>query len=248
MLARSVNAALAAGALLIGSAAAHAAEPATPEHGAVVVALGDQSSDAAKPLARDVYRDAALRPTIDDATARILAGEAPADDAPAPLKDLASVRAGIRPGPDDAAARRLLASIGADHHAALVVAVSRDGDHAVARILRVGAARYEPVVLDATTETTPEAAQRFTWPGATDALRRFLPDSSPAVTTTPTAPLAPRTTPLKRPPKDERPFWKSPWFWGPVAAVAAVGIGVIIASQVTKDDPSTMHLTGQVVR
>src|SRR5262245_61111037 len=97
---------------------ASAAEGPEP-HGAIVVALGDDTKSAAEPLARVLYRDPALRPGIDDATARVLAGEEPDANAPAALRELASVRRSIAASETDPTARRVLASLGADAHAAL---------------------------------------------------------------------------------------------------------------------------------
>src|SRR5262245_4738244 len=56
-------------------AAAPRPTPRETARGAVIVALGDDAAAAARPLAVAVYRDRGLRPDIDDATARVLAGE-----------------------------------------------------------------------------------------------------------------------------------------------------------------------------
>ena len=80
--------------------------PAPAGHGALVVAISDEASGAAHALALDVYRDADLRPSIDDATARVLAGEAPAADAAQKLKDVADVRATLAKSSPDGGPRR----------------------------------------------------------------------------------------------------------------------------------------------
>ena len=72
-----------------------ASAPQAQPHGAVVVATADGTGSAARALAFDVYRDADLRPSIDDATARVLAGDAPAEGAPARLKEIAELRGSI---------------------------------------------------------------------------------------------------------------------------------------------------------
>ena len=46
-----------------------------------MVAVGEGATEAARPLAHDVYREEALRPAVDDATARALIGEPLAKDA-----------------------------------------------------------------------------------------------------------------------------------------------------------------------
>src|SRR4051794_22323945 len=94
--------------------AAPAAPPAAAPRGAIVVAVGDDAAAAARSLAFDAYRDADLRPPIDDATARVLAGGAPADDASPRLKEIAELRGSIARAGSDLVARRLLASLGAE--------------------------------------------------------------------------------------------------------------------------------------
>lgn len=257
MLARPIAALVAAG-LIVAPSFAHAAEPAASDKGAIVVAISDDASPAAKPLARDVYRDEALRPAVDEPTARVLTGEpAPADASPK-LREVAEIRAGLTKAEGDAAARRLLASLGAEQHAVLVIAVSMTGDRPVARVLRVASASYENVELGATIETGEGGARNFQWPGATTTLHRLLTPAGAAApapaagTAAAPAPIAPKPVapkkPLKRPDESGKaPWYKSGWFWGPLGAVVAVGAGVFIASQVTSDDVNNIRLKGQVV-
>src|SRR5512132_1888656 len=63
--------------------------------GAVVVAVSDDAGPAARALAHEVYREPALRPGIDEATARVLTGDAaPAEpQAAAPSARLAEIAA-----------------------------------------------------------------------------------------------------------------------------------------------------------
>jgi hypothetical protein len=232
---------------LLAPVDAFAEEP--KPRGAIVVALGEGSAAAAKPLAREVYRDEALRGAIEDATARVLAGDPPPEGAPQNLRELAEIRATLPASPEDAAGRRLLASIGAEQKAEIVVAVSIAGDRTIARVLRVASARYEPLELGPTVERTEAGEARFSWPGATTTLRKLvtLPPAPTAKATT-ASPIAPRKMEPAAPPKTpERAWYKSPWFWGPVGAVVAVGAAILIASQVTADDHDTVRLTGQVV-
>jgi hypothetical protein len=277
MLARPIAAVLAAG-LVLGPTFAHAAEPAANGGGAIVVAISDAASPAAKPLARDVYRDDALRPSLEEPAARVLAGEAPPEGASPKLREMAEIRAALQstmgatpttpdaaPKPPeaerDAASRRLLASLGAEHHAVLVVAVTMEGDRPVARVLRVESARYEPLELGATVETGENGARNFQWPGATTTLRRLLapaPIAAPVPRTAaapvskpapgPIAPTPVTPKPLKRPDESGKaPWYKSGWFWGPLGAVVGVGAAVLIASKVTTNDADTVRLKGQVV-
>jgi len=227
---------------------AAAPPPATPvtsapqvqPHGAVVVAVGDAASPAARALAMDVYRDALLRPPMDEATARVLAGEANTATAPPRLKELADLRGTIGRAESDLVARRLLSSLGVELGVPLVVAVTLDGGRPVARALRVQGAAYERVELGATIETAPDGGKTFRWPGATATLRGFLGVAA-AEPLRPVAPKAPE------PPKPAapRPFYKSPWFWGTAGVVAAAGITVLVLSRTT-GGPGDIHLTGKV--
>lgn len=157
-----------------------------PGKGAVVVAVGPDGAAPARSLAHDVYRDAALKPDIDDATARVLIGEqqppaapsAPADgagDAAAKLRELGELRASVSGAGSDAAARRLLAAIGTDLKARVVVSVTMEGGRPVAKVLRVETSAFEGVELGATIETTPSGEKLYQWPGALETLRKLVP-------------------------------------------------------------------------
>ncbi|MDI1484586.1 hypothetical protein [Polyangium sp. y55x31] len=213
--------------------------------GAVVVAIGSGVEAAAKPLAREIYRDEALRPGLDDRAARVLAGEVVAPDAPAKERELAEVRSALTTN-DDAPSRRLLASLGAEQKAEIVVAVSMAGDRPVARVLRVGTARYESIELGPTIERNDAGEIRYTWPGATTTLRKLVIVPQAAAP----APIAPKQTPSKALAKPEeparKPFYKSAWFWGPVGAIVAAGAAVLITSKVTEDSTGMVRLKGQV--
>ncbi|MDC3959930.1 hypothetical protein [Polyangium jinanense] len=226
-----------------GSGATTATAPAG--RGAVVVAIGSGVEAAAKPLAREIYRDEALRPSLDDRAARVLAGEAVAADAPAKERELAEVRSALTTN-DDAPSRRLLASLGAEQKAEIVVAVSMAGDRPVARVLRVGTARYESIELGPTIERSEAGEIRYTWPGAAATLRKLVIVPQAAAP----APLAPKQTSTKAPAKPEeptpKPFYKSAWFWGPVGAIVAAGAAVLITSKVTEDSTGMVRLRGQV--
>ncbi|HZF47642.1 MAG TPA: hypothetical protein VE093_03270 [Polyangiaceae bacterium] len=158
-------------------APAAAAAAAAAAKGAVVVAVGEGATEAARPLAHDVYRDEALRPAIDDATARVLIGEPLPNEAPPKLAELAEIRASIARSGSDAAARRLLASIGEGARARVVVTVAMEGGRPVAKVLRVETRAFESVELGATVETPAappaegQAAKIVRWPGAVATLR-----------------------------------------------------------------------------
>jgi hypothetical protein len=232
--------------------------------GAVVVAVHDDAGPAAKALAHEVYREPALRPRIDEATARVLTGDvaaspAPADPAATPtaaatrLAELGALRGAIAESVTDITTRNLLASLGTSLHADLVVAVTLDGGHAVARVLHPGTASFERVELGASVETAADGARTYHWPGAAIALRGFLPapPAPPASSTTEASkppPPPPEAVKVARKPdlSDQRPAWKSPWFWAAIGGVAAVGVTVFIVSKTTGSTPTTVHLDGSV--
>ncbi|WP_437875648.1 hypothetical protein [Sorangium sp. So ce513] len=244
------------------------AAPRTALRGAVVVAVDDASAEAARSLARAIYRDPALRPPIDEAAAQALVGEPPRPDAPAAVKELAEVRRSAGRAESEPVARGLLASLGAGAGAALVVAVTTAQGHPVARVLRVAGATYAPIELGATVQRAAEgatapAAATIDWPGAAAAVRALLPggDEGAADRAATTRP-APRNGPLRDDARagvdltakgaegDEgasgrRSVWSSPWFWGPLAGVAVTGIAVLVLAQ-TGGDGDTIHLRGRI--
>jgi hypothetical protein len=238
-------------------------EPARARVGAVVVALGDDAAAAAAPLARTIYKEAALQPSIDDATARVLIGEPLPESPPAKLRDLAELRAGIPRSADDVASRRLLASIGADLGAAAVVVVSIEDGKPIARVIQVASASYEGVVITATVEPAPAAT--ITWPGAVKVLTGILGASSASPRGAPTAaprgktaagPRAPASKSSKSskdvlsdagPKKDSAiDLVKSPWFWGGLGAVATVGVTIFVIAKASEGDDNLLRLQGRV--
>ncbi|WP_437286337.1 hypothetical protein [Sorangium sp. So ce406] len=245
--------------------------PRSALRGAVVVAVDDASVEAARSLARSIYRDPALRPPIDEASAQALTGEPPAPDAPAAVKELAVVRRSAGRAESEPVARRLLASLGADAGAALVVAVTTAQGHPVARVLRVAGASYAPLELGATIQRAEEgatAAATFDWPGAAAAVRALLAgdardEGAAARPAAPPARAAARSGPLRGDARagvdltskaaqgdqgssGRRSVWSSPWFWGPLAGVAVTGIAVLVLAQTGGDDGGTVHLRGRI--
>jgi hypothetical protein len=243
------------------STPAPAARPAPGNNaasGLAVVAI-DATSDLAWPLAQEIYRRPAIRPAaLDEARARVLAGEAPTADASQSLRDLAETRAAIRG--NDAPSRQLLASIANTLHVrALVVVSVEEADASVrAPIARVfmadtgafDAARYAP-------DDAPGSAVPV-WSGAGQSLERMY--SAPAVTplgsagavgparATIGAPAAVNTsasaTNKAGGEGSSKPFYVSPWFWGAIGA-AALG-GVVVFAATRDNNPDTIHLQMQV--
>lgn len=237
-----------------------------------MIAADEGAIPAARPLAQAIYRDAELRPGIDDATARVLAGEAPAPDAPAKLKEMSEVRASLGRSGSDAAARRLLASIGADLSARLVVTVNLEQGRPVARVLRVETGAFEGLELGATIETTAAGEKVYQWPGAVAALHGLATGAmaAPGAGTTAPAdgraaakgagPIRPEATPKdgstapsrkdKALEESRREGSSSPWLWVALGALVAGGITAIVVAN-TSGDPGTIetvHLKGRVPR
>src|SRR5690606_36644836 len=101
-----------------GAPAAEA--PRAAGRGVAVIALGAGAEDAARALARGVYADDGLRPPIDEATAQVLVGGAPAADAPSIARERAALRVALAPDPADPATRRALESLASELGAAAV--------------------------------------------------------------------------------------------------------------------------------
>jgi hypothetical protein len=255
--------------------AGEAAPAAAAARGAIVVAVGEGATEAARPLAHDVYREEALRPAVDDATARALIGEPLAKDAPPKLIELAEIRASIARSGSDAAARRLLASLGEGARARIVVTVAMEGGRPVAKVLRVETRAFENVELGATVETpaasqTP-AAKIIRWPGAVVTL---LPLASTAAAAEAKSPAAPsgdaaagttkttkttsagpvRPTPNSAPkpaapkPVEAQPAWKSVWFWATLGGVAAAGLAAFGIAKAAESDDGLVRLQGRVAQ
>jgi hypothetical protein len=233
----------------------------TQGSGVAVVAIGAPlAAGAAWPLAQSVYASAALRPAaVDEAHARVLAGEAPPPNAPRELRDLAETRAALRG--DDAPSRAILGSIANTFHLRGIVAVEMSADaKPIAHVFLADtgafdAARYEP------DRDASDASNAPRWSGAVASLERSFAASgpiqgihAPALATTPvpgagTAGSPAATTRQTGATKGEErgahhPFYTSPWFWGAVGAAAFGGAAVYFA---TRDNgPDTIHLQMQV--
>ena len=218
-------------ALLTTSRRALADEPEHVKPRGVVVVATDGATDATWPLARAVYADEILRPRdIDDAHARVLAGEAPPSSSGAELSELAELRAGVKG--DDAASRQVLAALADKMHVVGVVVVST-GDPPSARLYDAetkafDAARY-----------APDKGRDVDWAGSVKSLERwYLPSSQPLVTAVPKEPepIAPKDTPKEK----SKSFYESPWFWVAIGAALLIGGGVLIATSIQTSD--TIHM------
>jgi hypothetical protein len=208
---------------LLTCRSARADEPAPKPKGLVVVAT-DGATDAAWPLARAVYGVDMLRPRdIDDAKARVLAGEAASSE----LTELAELRAGVKG--DDAASRQVLAALADKLHVVGVVVVF-GGDPPSARLYDAESKAFDAA------KYAPEKGE---WAGAVKSLERwYLPTPAPLVTAVPTEPEPAK--PKDKPKEKSKSFYESPWFWVAIGAAVLIGGGVLIATNVQTSD--TIHM------
>ena len=209
---------------------ASTAPSASPRGVAVVATAG--MADATWPLAQKVYGSASLRPAnIDDARARVLAGES----APSPeLSELIELRDGVKG--DDAASRQVLGAIAEKLSVRALVVVFSGGDAQppVARVFHADthafdAARYSPDAKGGWDGTLELLAQQLGTPPVATAPANAAP--AIVATTTKAAPAAG---------SDSKSFWQSPWFWVAIGAAALIGGGVLLATNVQSSD--TIHL------
>ncbi|MBL8606739.1 MAG: hypothetical protein JNL38_05440 [Myxococcales bacterium] len=190
------------------------------------VTTAGPTADATWPVAQAVYRSSLRPPTLDEARARVLAGEPAAEAASADVRELAELRAGVHG--DDAASRQLLAAISAKLEVEGVVVLFAEGDAVEARVYLSDARAF-----DAARYRRDVAAG---WGPLVASLER----SRPGVALAPPPPVrpdpratAPTTLPKPRAPESERarPFYVSPWFWGAIGAAAFAGGAVYFATR-----------------
>lgn len=195
------------------------ASKAWASHGIAVLAQGN-TKDEAWPLARAVYGDAMLRPSLDEKKARLLAGEDFED-----MKELVELRQGVKG--DDAASKQLLQTIAEQVSVEALLVVSTDGaGHVTARTFLVSTKNFDAAVYVAKHE-----GDEVTWPGAVESLhKQWAPPPPP-----------PAATPVAIKPKAvenavSKPFYLSPWFWGAIGAAVVGGLAIILATQDASGD------------
>ncbi|RLB65759.1 MAG: hypothetical protein DRI90_01155 [Deltaproteobacteria bacterium] len=234
-----------------------------PARGALVIAVQLTARPHAKALARLVYQDAKLRPTIDEAMAQVLVGQEPppgvppSEGSPPSSKALArgEVAAVLRSlaGADAAVQKRLLTSMGQELGAALVVVVSAPQAGPTARVLQVDKGRFLAVTLAAKSvlQTSPKAATAFDWTDAVVILRGLVRAPPPGPRSAPheSSQRGPTVSDQGEEEGDgDFDLLTSPWFWTGLGVVVAVGVTVFILSQTTLEDPGVVVLEGRVTQ
>jgi hypothetical protein len=222
---------------------------------------------AAKALARAIYQDTRLRPAIEEPVARVLLGAQPAAEM-AQQRELAEVVSAVRGG-EEGVRRRLLSALGEELSCELVVLVGGEPNNPRARVMRVSEARMLAVVL-AAGRGSPDGAIPWDWRDAVGLLRGVLHGPSPgprtptgAVAGGSTAPAKGQAAAKRRAPKaagsaaaadesesadddDDVDLLASPWFWGGLGTVVAVGVTVLVLSQTALNEPDSVLLEGRV--
>lgn len=210
--------------------------------GALVVAAAPSRIDA-KSLARALYSQAELRPHVDETMARVLVSEAP-PDGDKQKKAIAETVAALDGAPISVQ-QRLLQSLGDQLDAELVVFVEPGPDGTRARVLRSDEGRFLSLVL---------ASSEGAWPDAPETLRGLLrrvvkqtTQVAPVPVTVPPEPGANGSVLLPASDGDSTTdLLSSPWFWGGIGVVLAVGVTVLVLSQTTLNEPGTVVVDGRV--
>ena len=239
---------------LVATATPARAEPASPTpkppRQGVAVVGGPGVKDEAFALARAVYATH-LRPRrLDEAKARALAGDPPAEASPKDTRELGELRAAVTG--EDVASRTVLASIAERTGAAALVVVLRApappeaagvAPGILARLFlaetgELDAATYAPDPAPAGPPALP------VWRGTVTSLERLFPAPAPVAAAPPSAPAA-EAQPFRPEPRkteEPRPFYASPWLWGSLVGAALVGGLIFVASRDTTSDPIRLQM------
>lgn len=223
-----------------------------------------------KTFAREVYKSATLRPTIDEASARTLCGGDPGTE-PGP-KRLAELRQSLALNAGTATGKLVAQALADELGVRALVLVGRDASGLGVRVVRASIVAEKVVVfvegsrIDLAPRGDPPAVA---WSESARAVEVLIDDEGEAASDgalTPLPPLPDRAiliAPLVGPRRDallgarvaskgpeapkETPFYESPWFWVAVGSVAAVGLTVLIVSQATDVDEGTVSVKGVVL-
>jgi len=224
----------------------------TPRGQGIVVVAGDaKARGEARNLARAAYKDALLRPRIDEPTARVLAGDpAPEDDEG--LKELASTVAAVLRLEDDAVRRRLLGAMTRELDVQRAVLVETGAKGPRARVIEGG--RFRGVTLSASRRRDGT----WDWSDAVAMLRglavgtpvpgprRSPPEGQPNGAPKPKPGAAPTGPAEGADDDDEFNLLTSPWFWGGLGVVVTVGVTVFVLSRTALNEPDEVMIQGRI--
>ncbi len=231
--------------------------------GVAVLVLGDdaEASAGCRELAKKVYRSERLRPSLGEASARALCGAAPAE--PAEAAALAELRLALSAPLDGAGARAVLEAIARRLSAEGLLVVERAEEQLSASLLRSDPSSTGSTLRPGrATLALGRAGGELALAEVTADLERLLgpaplveaatkPLAPPASRPAPGAeqPAGPRRKPAPPPPApaDDGSLTSSPWFWVAVGSVAALGLSILIVSQATDVDESSVRLQGRVL-
>lgn len=216
------------------------AEVAGPPRGYAVLAH-PAARDAAWPLAQGAYRSARLRPHLDEARARVLAGSPP-DRTRKDLRDLADTRDAI--SDDGAPSRTLLRTLTQELGLEGVIVVTIEpkpaepggeapAPAAKARLFERSTGQFSPVTID---------ANGTAWEGAVASFERLVPRAAPE----PVQGNGAGTEGKVAERGSSRAFYESPWFWGAAGAAALLGGAFFLATRDSSSD--SIHVQMQVPR
>jgi hypothetical protein len=220
--------------------------------GVAVICLDDAARAEAKRLARVVYRDARLRPNLDEAAARVLIGNA----APS-TSDLAGAVKAARRATGDVR-RRLLVSVGRDVQAKLLAIVEQTPDSRSAnghttnghttngqptvRVLDVAHGRFLSLTLRATLKKDAKGKVSRGWADAVVTLRALHGGEEPGPRRQNVRPASPSAAPEDA----QESVLQSPWFWTGIGIVVAAGVTVIVLSQTIGKTSDVVAIDGQI--
>ena len=222
--------------------------------GVAVVATNGTRDDAFA-LARAVYVTSLRPKTLDEIRARVLGGDPAPEAATKEVKDLAALRAAVNG--EDAASRQLLIGIAKQLQVQALLVVSKTATAPTAETADGGAepgTRVQARLFVSEQADFDAARYDFdgSWQATVASVAARFPQASPSPAPPPFVagphPPDPTQFGLPRVPekKEERPFYKSPWLWGAVAAAVIIGGIFFFASQDKSDDP--IHVRMNVPR
>ena len=136
-----------------------------------------------------------------------------------------------------------MASVGTTLSAQLVVIVAVGAGGPTARVLRVADEQFVAVTLAAAPE--PTARSGYQWRDAVGILHSLVKGPPPGPRSTP-APSAVEAATADGADDSDWDLLTSPWFWGGLGVVVAVGVTVLILSQTTLNEPDLVMLKGRV--